>query len=100
LKSVDTNPLLLETSCNVPPCSYIPVSVTIEMSIQVESLPLPPSANPASFPEFGREVKGVHPGELTPEQFKEIEELLYKVSCCSCLTGDLVTFESHSTLVS
>lgn len=49
------------------------------MSIQLESLPLPPSANPAHFADFGKEVKGVHPGELTPEQFKEIEQLLYKV---------------------
>lgn len=49
------------------------------MSIQLESLPLPPSANAAHFADFGREVKGVKAGELTPEQFKEIEQLLYKV---------------------
>jgi len=49
------------------------------MSIQIESLPLPPSANPKYFAEFGREVKGVNPAELTPDQFKEIEQLLYKV---------------------
>lgn len=59
------------------------------MSIQVESLPLPPSADPAYFAEFGKEVKGVNPGALTPEQFKEIEQLLYKVSSFydSCLVG-------------
>lgn len=50
------------------------------MSIVVENLPLPPTANPAHFAEFGKEVKGVNPGALTPEQFKEIEQLLYKHS--------------------
>ena len=48
-------------------------------SIQVASLPLPPSADASKFAEFGREVKGVDPGNLTEEQFKVIEELLYKV---------------------
>ena len=50
------------------------------MSIEVASLPLPPSADPTKFTNFGREVKNVDPGNLTPEQFKEIEQLLYKVS--------------------
>ncbi|KAF8323761.1 Clavaminate synthase-like protein [Clavulina sp. PMI_390] len=50
------------------------------MSIELAPLPLPPSANPAHFADFGREVKGINPGELTPEQFKEIEQLLYKHS--------------------
>lgn len=49
------------------------------MAIQIEPLPLPPSAIPNHFIDFGREVKGVNPAELTPEQFKEIEQLLYKV---------------------
>ena len=49
------------------------------MSVQVLPLALPPSADPSKFAEFGREVKGVHPGKLTPEQFKEISDLLYKV---------------------
>ncbi|KIP01365.1 hypothetical protein PHLGIDRAFT_20676 [Phlebiopsis gigantea 11061_1 CR5-6] len=50
------------------------------MAIEVAPLPLPPSADPSKFAEFGREVKGINPGVLTPEQFKEIEELLYKHS--------------------
>ncbi|GAB1524143.1 hypothetical protein RhiTH_007296 [Rhizoctonia solani] len=48
------------------------------MAIEVLPLPLPPSADASKFKEFGREVKGVDVGNLTPEQFKEIEELLYK----------------------
>lgn len=49
------------------------------MSIQVLPLPLPPSADPSKFAQFGRQVQNVDPGNLTPEQFKEIEQLLYKV---------------------
>lgn len=50
------------------------------MAIEVAALPLPPSADPSKFADFGREVKGVNPGTLTPEQFQEIRELLFKVS--------------------
>lgn len=49
------------------------------MTIEVLPLPLPPSADPSKFADFGREVKGVEPGKLTDEQFKEISNLLYKV---------------------
>jgi len=49
------------------------------MSVEVLPLPLPASADPSKFTDFGREVKGIHPGKLTPEQFKEISDLLYKV---------------------
>jgi len=52
----------------------------IPVTIQTTSLPLPPTANAALFDEFGKEVHGVDPGNLTPEQFKEIEKLLYKHS--------------------
>ncbi|KLO20172.1 Clavaminate synthase-like protein [Schizopora paradoxa] len=48
------------------------------MAIEVVALPLPSSADPSKFADFGREVKGVDPGQLTDEQFKEIQELLYK----------------------
>ena len=50
------------------------------MAIDVLPLPLPPSADPSKFVDFGREVKGVNPGALTDTQFKEIHDLLYKVS--------------------
>jgi hypothetical protein len=49
------------------------------MAIELVPLPLPASADPSKFADFGREVKGVHPGTLTPEQFGEIQEALYKV---------------------
>lgn len=52
------------------------------MAIELTPLPLPASADPSKFADFGREVKGVDPANFTPEQFKEIEEALYKV-CCS-----------------
>ncbi|KAF8333240.1 uncharacterized protein EI90DRAFT_3053541 [Cantharellus anzutake] len=50
------------------------------MAIELVPLPLPASANPAYFSEFGREVRGVDPGNIDTETFKEIEELLYKVT--------------------
>jgi hypothetical protein len=49
------------------------------MAIELIPLPLPASADASKFADFGREVKGVNPAEFTPEQFKEIEEALYKV---------------------
>ncbi|KJA19244.1 hypothetical protein HYPSUDRAFT_144093 [Hypholoma sublateritium FD-334 SS-4] len=48
------------------------------MAIELTPLPLPASADPSKFADFGREVKGVDPANFTPEQFKEIEEALYK----------------------
>ncbi|KDQ62933.1 hypothetical protein JAAARDRAFT_28900 [Jaapia argillacea MUCL 33604] len=48
------------------------------MAIEVASLPLPASADPSKFVDFGKEVKGIDPGNLTDDQFKEIQELLYK----------------------
>ena len=51
------------------------------MAIALAPLPLPASANPTYFSEFGREVRGVDPGNIDPETFKEIEGLLYKVMC-------------------
>ena len=50
------------------------------MAIEVLPLPLPPSVDASKFADFGREVKGVNPGSLTDDQFKEIAELLYKVN--------------------
>ncbi|KAJ7625839.1 Clavaminate synthase-like protein [Roridomyces roridus] len=48
------------------------------MAIQLSPLPLPASADPSKFAEFGREVIGVDPGNLSPEQFSEVREALYK----------------------
>ncbi|KAJ7457506.1 hypothetical protein FB451DRAFT_1047420, partial [Mycena latifolia] len=41
-------------------------------------LPLPASADASKFTQFGREVFGVDPANLTSEQFGEIREALYK----------------------
>ena len=50
------------------------------MAVEIVPLPLPASADPSAFHDFGREVKGVDAGNLTPEQFAEVEEALYKAS--------------------
>ena len=42
----------------------------------IELVPLP-SASP--LVKFGTEVKGIDPGNLGPEQFRLVEEALYKV---------------------
>ena len=49
------------------------------MTIKLIPLLLPASADASKFADFGREVKDVNPGTLTPEQFQEIQEALYKV---------------------
>jgi hypothetical protein len=53
---------------------------TTTMAIELAPITLPASASASVFDSnFGREVKGVNPGELTLEQFKEIETALYTV---------------------
>lgn len=49
------------------------------MAIELAPLPLPASADASKFANFGREVIGLNPGKLTPEQLKEVQEALYKV---------------------
>ncbi|KIY68022.1 Clavaminate synthase-like protein [Cylindrobasidium torrendii FP15055 ss-10] len=50
------------------------------MAIEFVPLPLPASADPSKFAEFGREVKGVDPSAIpsNPELFKQIHDALYK----------------------
>jgi hypothetical protein len=55
------------------------------MAIELLPLPLPASADASKLAEFGREVKGINPAEITPEDFKEIEQALFKV-CLSYST--------------
>ncbi|KAI9573048.1 hypothetical protein HD554DRAFT_2013704 [Boletus coccyginus] len=50
------------------------------MTIELTPLPLPASADPSYFVDFGREVKGINPGDLTQAQFAEIHDALYKHS--------------------
>jgi hypothetical protein len=69
-------------SCTqIPYLSRDEVIITCEITMAIETLPLPlpPTADSSKFKDFGREVRGVHPGRLTDEEFKEIEQLLYKV---------------------
>ena len=54
------------------------------MAIEVLPLPAPPTLDAARLQHFGREVRGVNPGTLTPEEFKEIHDLLYKVTTVHC----------------
>ena len=51
------------------------------MAIEVLPLPIPPTADAQKLKDFGREVKGVNPGELDwdSKEFQEIHDLLYKV---------------------
>lgn len=47
---------------------------------KVSPLPAPPTFAASEVPEFGRVVEGFHPGKASPEDFKEIEDLLYEHS--------------------
>jgi xanthine dioxygenase len=56
------------------------------MTIQLTPLPLPASADASKLADFGRQVTGVHPANLSAEEFKEIQDALYKVPVrCSIL---------------
>ncbi|KAJ3710742.1 taurine catabolism dioxygenase [Lentinula raphanica] len=48
------------------------------MTIELVPLPLPPTADASKFTDFGREVRGVDPGSLSPELFEQIRDALYK----------------------
>ncbi|KAF9459858.1 hypothetical protein BDZ94DRAFT_1224039 [Collybia nuda] len=48
------------------------------MAIELVPLSLPLSADPSRFIEFGREVRGVNPATLNPEEVTEIRDALYK----------------------
>ena len=50
------------------------------MPIQTaDPLTLPPLADPSKFTQFGREIIGVDPGNLSPAEFTDIEQFLYTV---------------------
>jgi xanthine dioxygenase len=53
------------------------------MAIELVPLSLPASAEASRFVDFGREVKGVNPGSLSPDEFKEVQEALYRVRYCN-----------------
>ncbi|WVW86554.1 hypothetical protein I302_108604 [Kwoniella bestiolae CBS 10118] len=49
-------------------------------SLTFSPIPLPPSANPKYFSDFGRKVDGFDPSQMTPSQKDEIINNLYKHS--------------------
>ena len=59
------------------------------MTIELLPLPLPATADASKFVDFGREVRGVDPGNLTSEEFAAIHEALYKV----CLVFQLAVID-------
>lgn len=60
---------------------YTPITLELTvMTIKLAPLPLPPTANPEKLSEFGRVVSDVNPAKLSESEFREIENLLYKVS--------------------
>ncbi|KAJ7437097.1 Clavaminate synthase-like protein [Mycena galericulata] len=48
------------------------------MAISLSPLALPESADASKFTDFGREVKGINPGALNPEEFEQVKDALYK----------------------
>lgn len=42
-------------------------------------IPFPHSADPAMFKDFGRQVEGFEPDNVTSEQMEEIMDMLYRV---------------------
>ena len=69
------------------------------MTIKVAPFPLPPTANLDRLSEFGRVVLDVNPAKLSESEFKEIENLLYKVSMCICLVDRIILSMQHSALL-
>lgn len=57
--------------------SPVVILSTIMTGITLLPLSLPPSASDNL--QFGREVKGVNPGQLSEDEFRFIEDALYKV---------------------
>ncbi|THU96895.1 Clavaminate synthase-like protein [Dendrothele bispora CBS 962.96] len=66
------------------------------MAIELAPLPLPASADPTKFTDFGREVKGVKPGSLTPELFEEIKDALYKHDALLFRNADLTPEQQYA----
>ncbi|KAF8963238.1 hypothetical protein BDZ97DRAFT_1904933 [Flammula alnicola] len=47
------------------------------MAVELLPIPLPESADPTKFKSFGREVRGVDPANLSPEEFATVRAALY-----------------------
>lgn len=72
------------------------------MAFEYVPLTLPASADPSFFATFGKEVKGVtDPGNLTSEQFNELQDALYKVRSAIVIAFILETYAyRHPTMYS
>ncbi|KZT21948.1 Clavaminate synthase-like protein [Neolentinus lepideus HHB14362 ss-1] len=66
------------------------------MTIELLPLPLPPSADPAGFVDFGKEVRGVDIGNLSDEDFENIHSLLYKHSLLLFRSCDLTPEQQYA----
>lgn len=60
------------------------------MPVELLSIPLPDTADPTKFQEFGREVRGIDPANLSPEEFSAIRLALYKVGPISITRWALI----------
>ncbi|KAF9011249.1 Clavaminate synthase-like protein [Cyathus striatus] len=65
-------------------------------AIDLIPIPLPPSANKEKLCDFGREVKGIHPGKLTQEQILKVEEALYRYNFLLFRDVDLSPEEQYA----
>ncbi|EJC98794.1 Clavaminate synthase-like protein [Fomitiporia mediterranea MF3/22] len=69
------------------------------MAVEIAPLPLPASVDRTKFnPDFGREVKGVNPSQLTHEQFEEISDLVYKHSALLFRNTDLTPEQQYALI--
>ncbi|KAI0713188.1 Clavaminate synthase-like protein [Cerioporus squamosus] len=66
------------------------------MAIEVAPLPVPPTADAQKLKDFGREVKGVNPGTLSPEEFQEVHDLLYKYGALLFRDVDLTPEQQYA----
>jgi len=74
--STNTNPLVNYASGALTKDSSLPIT---PMTLKLVPLVLPANVDREKFVDFGREVKDIHPGRCTADEFIEIEEALYKV---------------------
>jgi hypothetical protein len=61
---------------------------TATASYTYSPIPVPPHVSKEHFKEFGREVHGYDPANVTEAQTKEIVEMLYKVSLAGVGCGE------------
>lgn len=60
--------------------------VNVSNHFNYKPIPVPPSADPAMFKDFGRQVEGFEPDNVTSEQMEEIMDMLYKARAMTVWT--------------